>query len=153
FLEEAQQLVPELGADLRDWKANPSDEKVSAALRRVLHTFKGSARMAGAIRLGELCHIMETKVEEAIEKNAYPKALWDELEEKMDRLSLDVERMETGEEPVEEAPAAPAPVAQPVAAPAAPRAEPPRPAAPLPSPAATLRVNAETLDHLINESG
>jgi chemosensory pili system protein ChpA (sensor histidine kinase/response regulator) len=42
---------------------------------------------------------------------------------------------------------------QPVAAPAAPRVEAPRPAAPLPTPGATLRVNAETLDHLINESG
>jgi chemosensory pili system protein ChpA (sensor histidine kinase/response regulator) len=159
FLEEAQQLVPQLGADLRDWKANPADEKVSGSLRRVLHTFKGSARMAGAIRLGELCHIMETRVEEALEKKAFPKALWDELEEKMDRLSLDVERMETGAPEEEEKPAAApaqavaAPTAQPVAVPAAPRVEPPRPAAPLPSPAATLRVNAETLDHLINESG
>src|SRR6185436_5403749 len=150
FLEEAQQLVPQLGADLRDWKANPADSKVSDSLRRVLHTFKGSSRMAGAIRLGELCHIMETKVEEALEKNAFPKALWDELEDKMDRLSLDVERMGTGGPEEEEAapavpaPAAPAPVAQPVKAPAGPRAEPaPRPAAPLPSPAATLRVNAE----------
>jgi len=164
FLEEAQQLVPQLGADLRDWKANPADAKVSDSLRRVLHTFKGSARMAGAIRLGELCHIMETRVEEAIENNAFPKALWDELEDKMDRLSLDVERMETGAPEEEErlpvaaapaapVPAAPVPAAQPVKAPAAPRAEPQRPAAPLPSAAATLRVNAETLDHLINESG
>jgi len=158
FLEEAQQLVPQLGADLRDWKANPADSKVSDSLRRVLHTFKGSARMAGAIRLGELCHIMETKVEEALEKNAYPKALWDELEDKMDRLSLDVERMETGapeeDEAAAEAPAAvaPAPIARP-AAPARPGAEPQRPAAPLPSAAAMLRVNAETLDYLINESG
>jgi chemosensory pili system protein ChpA (sensor histidine kinase/response regulator) len=161
FLEEAQALVPQLGADLRDWKANPADTKVSDSLRRVLHTFKGSARMAGAIRLGELCHIMESKVEEALEKNAYPKALWDELEEKMDRLSLDVERMETGApEPEEAAPdpvapaaATPAIAPQAVKAPAAPRIEPQRPAAPLPTPGATLRVNAETLDHLINESG
>jgi len=36
---------------------------------------------------------------------------------------------------------------------AGPRIEPQRVAAPLPSAAATLRVNAETLDHLINESG
>jgi chemosensory pili system protein ChpA (sensor histidine kinase/response regulator) len=101
---------------------------------------------------------METRVEEALEKNAFPKALWDELEDKMDRLSLDVERMETGAPDEDEvAPAAPAavaaaPIARP-AAPARPGVEPQRPAAPLPSPAATLRVNAETLDYLINESG
>ena len=33
-----------------------------AALRRTLHTFKGSARMAGAMRLGELAHLMESRL-------------------------------------------------------------------------------------------
>jgi chemosensory pili system protein ChpA (sensor histidine kinase/response regulator) len=164
FLEEAQELVPMIGGDLRDWKANPSDEKVSGSLRRALHTMKGSARMAGAIRLGELTHIMESRIEAALEANAFPPELFAELEEKMDRMSSDVERMQiTPVAQVREEPLAltqfidtkalpkseaPAPKATP-AAPAAPRvAEPP-----LPSPAAMLRVNADVLDHLINEAG
>ncbi|HJS76261.1 MAG TPA: Hpt domain-containing protein, partial [Burkholderiales bacterium] len=134
FIEEAQQLVPEIGSDLREWKANPSDAQISQSLRRSLHTLKGSARMAGAIRLGELCHMMESRIESALESGALAPELFQELEERMDRLSADVERMR--------APLVAAPVAAEVKA-----------DAPLPSPAAMLRVNADTLDHLINEAG
>jgi chemosensory pili system protein ChpA (sensor histidine kinase/response regulator) len=140
FIEEAQQLVPDIGSDLREWKANPSDVKVSQSLRRSLHTLKGSARMAGAIRLGELCHLMESRIEAALEAGGeLPAELFEYLEERMDRLSADVERMGVSRA-VEEAPA------QAIVTEA--KAEPP-----LPSAAALLRVNADTLDHLINEAG
>jgi chemosensory pili system protein ChpA (sensor histidine kinase/response regulator) len=150
FIEEAQTLLPQIGSDIRDLKADASDLNVVQSLQRGLHTLKGSARMAGAIRLGELTHIMESLVESAVEKNQWDADLFAELEEKMDRLSLDLERMQ----------GKPAPA--PVAPPAVPqqdvrKAEAPKAAArvepPLPSPAATLRVNADTLDHLINEAG
>jgi chemosensory pili system protein ChpA (sensor histidine kinase/response regulator) len=134
FLEEAAELVPAIGADLRDWKANPSDERVSQSLRRGLHTLKGSARMAGAIRLGELTHLMESRIESAIEGGAYSPELFVELEEKMDRLSADVERLGISDKPIPEFAAE-------------------KPAAPLSQPAALLRVNADLLDHLINEAG
>jgi chemosensory pili system protein ChpA (sensor histidine kinase/response regulator) len=134
FLEEAQELVPTIGSDLRDWKAAPRDELVTQSLQRALHTLKGSARMAGAIRLGELTHLMESAIEAALQADQFPDALFEELEARMDRLSADVERLR-----------APAPV-QP--APQAAGAE----AAPA-LPAAMLRVNADTLDQLINESG
>jgi chemosensory pili system protein ChpA (sensor histidine kinase/response regulator) len=125
FLEEAQELVPAIGGDLREWKINPADEKLSQSLRRSLHTLKGSARMAGAIRLGELTHVMESRIEAAIEANAFTAELFVDLEDKMDRLSADVERMGMPVQPAK---------------------------APL-QPAAVLRVNADTLDHLINEAG
>jgi chemosensory pili system protein ChpA (sensor histidine kinase/response regulator) len=150
FLEEAQLLLPLIGSDLRDWKAHPQDEKVQQSLQRGLHTLKGSARMAGAIRLGELTHLMEGRIEAALESGTVAEALFTELEEKMDRLSLDLERMAAG--PEADAPAAPVVVAVP-AAPAAAVAVAPRVEAPLPAPTAMLRVSAETLDHLINESG
>ena len=175
FLEEAAELVPQIGADIRDFKANPADDKVIASLRRGLHTLKGSARMAGAIRLGELTHIMESRMEAAIEAGAVTPDLFAELEEKMDRLSLDIERMQAGggvagviPDTSQKLPAAadvtqqkPAP-AQPAAAAriditqkmAVPAPAPARAAeAPLPSAAAMLRVNADTLDHLITDSG
>ena len=148
FLEEAQEIVPNIGSDLRDWKANPTDEKVHESLRRLLHTLKGSARMAGAIRLGELCHLMETRIEEALEANQVPADMFEYLQERMDRISSDVERMGVPAVP-EEAPkpAAPVVVAQ------KPKPVQPKVEAPLPRPAAMLRMNAETLDHLINEAG
>jgi len=136
FLEEAQQLLPQIGADLRDWKTKPDDAQVSRSLQRALHTLKGSARMAGAIRLGELTHLMEGRIEAALEAGALDESLFGELEQKLDRLSLDLERMQYAPQAGAAAPAE------------APRAE-----APLPSPAAMLRVNADVLDQLINESG
>jgi chemosensory pili system protein ChpA (sensor histidine kinase/response regulator) len=153
FLEEAQALLPLIGSDLRDWKAHPQDEKVHQSLQRALHTLKGSARMAGAIRLGELTHLMESRIEEALAAGAVADPLFVDIEEKMDRLSLELERMAAvpEAEPEPEAPAAPqAATAAPAIAvvPTAARAE-----APLPAPTAMLRVNAEMLDHLINESG
>jgi chemosensory pili system protein ChpA (sensor histidine kinase/response regulator) len=165
FLEEAQELLPQIGSDIRDWKAAPADPNVVQSLQRGLHTLKGSARMAGAIRLGELTHLMESLVESALEAGTADTGMFAELEEKMDRLSLDLERMQGGAAqlqpgPVEAPQAAPVEaqpgpgkdhVEKPAAAPA------PKPAAraeaPLPSPAAMLRVNADTLDHLINEAG
>jgi chemosensory pili system protein ChpA (sensor histidine kinase/response regulator) len=169
FLEEAQSLLPQIGSDMRDWKANTADEEISRSLRRGLHTMKGSARMAGAIRLGELMHIIESKVDAAIEANAYPAELFAEIEEKMDRVSVDLERLAAGEKLAQTAPvqvvqkveAKPEPVvaekaAVPVPPPtraAVPRAAAPKAEAPLQSAAATMRINAETLDHLITESG
>ncbi|MGH8686879.1 MAG: Hpt domain-containing protein [Burkholderiales bacterium] len=141
FLEEAQQLLPLIGSDLRDWKASPDDARVLQSLQRVLHTLKGSARMAGAIRLGELTHLMESLIEAALEQGGVDAGLFVQLEEKMDRLSLDLERMAMSPE----APAAPAREA--------PEGETARAEPPLPSPAAMLRINADTLDKLINESG
>src|SRR2546422_455588 len=149
FLEEAETLVPHIGSNLRDWRANPSDQNISDSLRRGLHTLKGSARMAGAIRLGELTHIIESQIEAAIERGEFSAQLFDQLESKMDRLSLDLEHM--GGRLVAPAASSPAPAL--AAEPGAARVEPLRAEPPLPSPAALLRVNADILDHLISESG
>ena len=143
FLEEAQELLRQIGSDLRDLRANPGDPKISQSLMRVLHTFKGSSRMAGAIRLGELTHTMESRTEAAVEANRFTPELFQDLESKMDRLSLELDRMRG----VEPAQAAAAPTGE-VRGTAPARVEPP-----LSVSAAMLRVNADTLDHLINESG
>ena len=63
FEEEGVELMPLLGAALRQWVEEP--EKLSARneVLRVLHTLKGSARLAGAMRLGEMTHRMESNIE------------------------------------------------------------------------------------------
>jgi chemosensory pili system protein ChpA (sensor histidine kinase/response regulator) len=93
FLEGAQELLPMIGGSLREWKSSPGGLNHAQSLLRALRTLKGSARMAGAIRLGELTHIMERRVEAAVEASKFPPALFEDLESKMDRLSFDVERM------------------------------------------------------------
>lgn len=63
FAEEAQELLPRLGGALRQWVARPANASARAEVLRNLHTIKGSARLAGALRLGEMAHRMETTVE------------------------------------------------------------------------------------------
>ena len=63
FTEEAQdELLPRLHASLRDWSRRPADAAPPSACMRCLHTLKGSARLAGAMRLGEIAHRLETAV-------------------------------------------------------------------------------------------
>lgn len=63
FTEEALELLPQLGGALRQWVARPDNNSARAEVLRNLHTLKGSARLAGALRLGEMAHRMETDAE------------------------------------------------------------------------------------------
>ena len=63
FVDEARELLLQLHARLRDWATQPGERAPVAACMRCLHTFKGSARLAGAMRLGESAHRLESEVE------------------------------------------------------------------------------------------
>ena len=63
FDEEATELMPQLGAALRQWSAKPANLETRNEVLRVLHTLKGSARLAGALRLGEMAHKIESEIE------------------------------------------------------------------------------------------
>ena len=172
FLEEANELVPSIGAAIRDWKTTPGNPALGNSLQRLLHTLKGSARMAGAMAIGELTHHMEARVEYALSLGSLPATLFDELETSYDRMGYLHERIQNPDAAVvePEAPAAPAPLAPVVEEPKP--AQPARPAAPeaatpleavAPQRAAAereaiaqramLRVRAEVVDRLVNEAG
>ena len=63
FAEEAEELLPQLQARMREWARSPAEAAAAAACMRTLHTFKGGARLAGAMRLGEMAHRLETAIE------------------------------------------------------------------------------------------
>ena len=63
FDEEAAELMPQLGGALRQWSARPENLGARMEVLRVLHTLKGSARLAGALRLGEMAHKVESEIE------------------------------------------------------------------------------------------
>ncbi len=63
FEEEALDLLPQLSAALRQWSARPDNLSARQEALRQLHTLKGSARLAGAMRLGEMAHRLESAVE------------------------------------------------------------------------------------------
>ena len=175
FLEEAQELVPAVGQGLRDWRSSPGNAAAGNALQRTLHTLKGSARMCGAMALGELTHHMESRVENALTLKHLPPTLFDELEVSYDRMGLLYDRLvnpqafgaqpppepiEPAAGPVEAAVPAPAAPEEPTFAPGAAPA-PQKPAAP-PQTAETelaaatramLRVRADLIDRLVNEAG
>ncbi len=64
FREEAADLLPRLEQALQQWQQSPDDSAAPAALLRLLHTLKGSARMAGQLSWGETLHRCETEVAE-----------------------------------------------------------------------------------------
>ena len=64
FEEEALELLPQLGGALRQWIALPDNLGARNEVLRVLHTLKGSGRLAGAMRLGEMTHRMESAIEQ-----------------------------------------------------------------------------------------
>ncbi len=64
FEEEGLELFPQLGGALRQWCARPDNLGARVEVMRVLHTLKGSARLAGAMRLGEMTHRMESLIEQ-----------------------------------------------------------------------------------------
>ncbi|MES1987978.1 MAG: Hpt domain-containing protein, partial [Pseudomonadota bacterium] len=66
FVEEARELVPQVGRDLRGWRANPHEAEYPDSLQRALHTLKGSARMAGQGNIGDSVHKMEDRVIHAL---------------------------------------------------------------------------------------
>ena len=63
FEEEGEELLPQLASKLREWARRPADAASPAACMRTLHTLKGGARLAGAMRLGEMAHRLESRIE------------------------------------------------------------------------------------------
>lgn len=84
FVAEAHDLLPAISARLRELASRPDDREVARDLMRQFHTVKGSARMAGAMRLGELVHDMETRIESAMQLVSVPTAIVEDLQNQYD---------------------------------------------------------------------
>ncbi len=97
FLEEAAELFPAAGEQLRTWRRAPHDEVSAQQLRRTLHTFKGSARMAGAMRLGELTHVMESRLLAGDGLAQATPELFEALDTDLDRIAYVLDKLRHGE--------------------------------------------------------
>jgi chemosensory pili system protein ChpA (sensor histidine kinase/response regulator) len=95
FMEEADDLCPMIGAGIRAWREHPNDEVQVQSLRRLLHTLKGSSRMVGAMRIGEISHEMEDRVLAAT-KLRDQAGYWDTLESDFDRITVLLEELRSG---------------------------------------------------------
>ncbi len=88
FAMEANESLPAVGQALRTWQSDPASSAPVQALLRILHTLKGSARMAGALRIGQNAHEMETRIEQAAHENTASAALFEQLTQRFDRMQL-----------------------------------------------------------------
>jgi chemosensory pili system protein ChpA (sensor histidine kinase/response regulator) len=134
FTIEASELLPSIGAGLRALGSDPGQRAIARELMRHLHTLKGSARMAGVMRMGELVHGMETRIEAAMQLPSVPRHLVEELQSSHDDAMGLFEQLRSGST----APLEPLVPLEPLARPA-PRpplsAPPPAPSAPASRPA------------------
>ncbi|HEY0887611.1 MAG TPA: Hpt domain-containing protein, partial [Ramlibacter sp.] len=160
FDEEAHELLPQLGGALRQWAARPDNRSARDEVLRALHTLKGSARLAGALRLGEMAHRMESSIESLGWEREFAVGELEPLLHRFDALQASFDRLRAT---VAASPATPQqePVSDFAAAePAVPAA----PVAPAPAAAATtrlapqrtaamVRVRSELLDRLVNRAG
>ena len=152
LLDEAAELLPRIGATLRLWRAQPDDASARNVLQRALHTLKGSARMAGAMALGERTHRVETRLLEQGQASPSPELL-DLLEADYDQLAEMVDALQ-GKPPAEPIPAQAAAVETATVA-IAPPAEAPVQAVTEEDLRLrqTLKLKANILDTLLNEAG
>ncbi len=134
FLEEADDLLPRIGDCLRVLRQAPDGEL--QLLNRLLHTLKGSARMTGAMRIGEIAHEMESRLLE----DELTGEVCDALEGDLDLINVLLEGLRSGKvqtgvesEEVEES-------AEPVGAERV-------------AHASMLRVRSDVVDRLVNQAG
>ena len=165
FEEEAAELLPQLGAALRQWSERPDNMNARLTVLRVLHTLKGSARLAGAMRLGEMAHRLESVIEqmgtEFVQASQIEPMLtrFDRLQQSFDDLCSGAEQ---GAEAIAQAPVeavAAAPRVAPVASqrlPAMPMVKPQPLQVTAPARQASgqsVRVRSQLLDRLVNQAG
>ena len=177
FEEEAIDLLPKLGAALRRWHGRPALDEARNEVLRALHTIKGSARLAGAMRMGEMAHRLESAVERIDQERPAADAI-EPLLSSFDALqaSFDVLRMAGEQEPeqplaqlddhlaqaalhlgaaeTEATPTATAAEAgEKIAAETAQAIQLPAPVVPRAASQQTVRVRAQLLDRLISQTG
>jgi len=144
FLEESHDLYPQIGANLRAWRDKPEDEALARSLRRTLHTLKGGARMAGAMRAGELTHRMEDSVIHYTAADLGGTTFWDNLDNQFDYLGGLLEQLRRGEPATEVGEKEIGETAQP---------QPLEIGAERAILSNVLRVRSDVVDRLVNEAG
>lgn len=148
FIEEARDLLPLIGRTLRDWRRHPEDTSLAPLLLRQAHTLKGSARMAGAMRLGQHMHHLETRIENCRQMQHLSGQIFNELLLHHDR-SLQLFDALVNPPPTE--PVAATASSSVTGKPSLQTRHPPL--VPVPLAAPLVRVRADILDRLVNQAG
>ncbi|MNR78138.1 Chemotaxis protein CheA [compost metagenome] len=170
FIEEGRDMLPQMGQALRAWQQDLGNSLLPQSLSRLLHTVKGSARMAGAMSLGQHMHEMETRIENITHAGHPSGAALEDLLARYDQGLQLFEQLQQQNVTAPQASAA-APSSAPASAPT-PKAELPKIHSAMPvsanrlapitphagalaaaAAAPLVRVRADILDRLVNQAG
>lgn len=149
FIEEGTELLGQLDSTLREWQNSPDEAEPAKSTARLLHTLKGSARMAGAMTLGEHLHRMENRLEKLPSGRVVPANILDEIVSGLDQASQMVGALARGER----YPAAPADRREDKTIAASVEIETTPAGAEAAGGLSTLRVRADMVDRFVNEAG
>ena len=159
FLVEAGEILEQLSEQLVDLEQRPDDSDLLNAIFRGFHTVKGGAGFLQLDPMVDCCHNAENLFD--LLRNGDIKVtpeLMDVVLQALDTVNIMFEAVRGGDEPENADPkllqalidfasgGAPAPAAEPVAAPAA-----PAPATPAPAPTAPADQSAQELDQLLGD--
>ncbi|MCV6624176.1 MAG: Hpt domain-containing protein [Cellvibrionaceae bacterium] len=86
FYEEAEEQIEEIEEAVHDWEEAPNDHQHADELKRILHTLKGGARLAGLSTLGDLAHDFETYLINNSEQASKDSQFFIQVHEYQDRL-------------------------------------------------------------------
>ena len=168
FIDEALDLAQRITQQLLAWREEPANPEVVRGLARLFHTLKGSARMAGAMNLGQMTHTIETRLIEAQAEGQASVELIDDVDSAFDAIVQIVDSLQRGQAAhthldLAGEPVSATPTAQPAALHDATVTSEPEHAVSLPEFAegegdssvqrASLRVRADLIDRLVNETG
>ncbi|WP_079436891.1 Hpt domain-containing protein [Zoogloea sp. LCSB751] len=145
FLDEGNELLDHLDTALRAWRAAPGETSHASGVARLLHTLKGSARMVGAMNLGQNLHDLETRLERARAQDPGGIAIVDEIEAALDQARQTLDTLQSGQATAPAQPAGEAPAEDIIPLPAGEAAS--------PAARAQLRVDAGRIDQFVNEAG
>lgn len=93
FEEEAGELLENLSTAMRRWAEVPADSDAHRQVLRILHTLKGSARLAEASELGDLVHETESVIESYLRERSVAAAPSDEVVHQVDRIHALFDRL------------------------------------------------------------
>jgi chemosensory pili system protein ChpA (sensor histidine kinase/response regulator) len=94
FLDESGELIRSSEESFNALRSRPDDKGLALELKRNLHTLKGSARMVGAMRLGELAHQTETHL---MENERLDDKVFELLATELERINYVVRQMRSGD--------------------------------------------------------
>lgn len=100
FIEEAEDIVESLQVLIIRWRGNSRSRDIGLDMQSLLHTLKGSARVASYAGIADLAHAMEDAVQRwTDEADSVDLEVLDVLKDANDAIAINLEQAKAGDAP------------------------------------------------------